>query len=335
MNRVLITGGAGYIGSATVRVFLERKWEVHILDHLALGHPASLPPTATFHPIDLQERAQTLAVLAEIQPDAVIHFAASSLVGPSVSDPLSTWRNNLLGGMNLLEAMTQAGTRRLIFSSTAAVYGEPQILPIPENHPIQPTNPYGQSKAALESLIRDWSNAGFGNYGILRYFNAAGAWNPDLGEDHRPETHLIPLVLQVALGQRQAISVFGTDYDTPDGSAIRDYIHIRDLAEAHALTLEYLQRTATNQTLNLGTGQGHSVLEVIREAEQVSGRRISIDYAPRRPGDPSRLVADPTLAQVILGWRPLHSELKTILGDAWAWHQKNPGGFSQTTPLAT
>ncbi len=309
-----------------MRALLDRGETVVIVDSLATGHPGAVDPRAEFHKTDLRDRERLLLLFAEVRPGAVVHFAASSLVGPSVTDPLPTYDNNLVGALNLLEAMRQQSTPHLVFSSTAAVYGEPQEVPIPETHPVAPGNPYGASKAMIEQLIRDCGVA----YGlksvVLRYFNAAGAV-PERGEDHRPETHLIPLILQAALGQRESISVFGTDYDTPDGTAIRDYIHVADLARAHLAAIDRLRAGGDSLTCNLGTGQGHSVQEVIETARRVTGRDIPVVHVPRRAGDPSRLVAAADRARMELQWTPVQSDLESILKDAWNWMLSHPRGY--------
>jgi UDP-glucose 4-epimerase len=328
MKSIIVTGGAGYIGSVTVQALLQQaRFQIHVLDNLTTGHRGALDRQTIFHQVDLTDRAATSRLFSQIRPEAVIHFAASSLVGPSVTDPLPTYDNNILGTLSLLHAMRESACRQLVFSSTAAVYGEPQTIPLPETHPIQPANPYGTTKALIERLLADAHQAYALRFVTLRYFNAAGAI-PQRGEDHRPESHLIPLVLQTALGQRSSISVFGTDYDTDDGTAIRDYVHVADLASAHLAALEWLQQGGPTLTCNLGTGTGYSVAQVINAARRITGQPIPVQHHSRRPGDPSRLVAAPHLAQTTLHWQPTHSTLDQILTDAWHWHQKHPQGYS-------
>jgi UDP-glucose-4-epimerase GalE len=277
---------------------------------------------------DILDRAALENVLREKQIDAVMHFAAFTLVGESVSDPAKYYRNNVMGTLSLLEAMKQAEVRKIVFSSTAAVYGEPEQIPIREDAAKQPVNPYGVTKWLIEQALTDFSAAYQFGFAALRYFNASGAHPAgDMGEDHQPESHLIPLVLQVALGQRPHITVFGEDYPTPDGTCIRDYIHVQDLASAHVKALEHLQ-PGTRLQMNLGSGQGFSVREVIEMCREVTGHAIPAVMGQRRPGDPPSLIADPTLAQKTLGWRAEHSDLRTIVTDAWRWHQRHPQGYA-------
>lgn len=324
---ILVTGGAGYIGSHTVRALIEAGETVVVLDDLSEGHAAALGGAPLLR-VDLKDREATREALRSARPEAVFHFAASCYVGDSVEDPAHYYRQNFCATQNLLDAMRDADCRRFVFSSTCAVYGEPEQLPITEALPKDPVNPYGRTKLFCEGLMADYHRA----YGIqsvsLRYFNAAGAHpSGDLGEDHAPETHLIPLVLQVALGLRDSIRVFGTDYDTPDGTCIRDYIHIVDLAKAHILGLEALRAgRAELEAYNLGNEAGHSVLEVIEEARRVTGHAIPLEAAPRRAGDPPRLVGSSALAREKLGWVPEFGDLASILGTAWSWHRKHPGG---------
>lgn len=322
---VLVAGGAGYIGSHMARTLLESGFHAVVVDNLATGHEAAVRE-ATFRQGDIGDRAFMRKVLREFEPQCVMHFAAASLVGESVADPAKYWRNNFVQTLNLLDTMLECGLRQFIFSSTAAVYGNPVEVPITEQHPKLPINPYGNSKLAVEEALQDYDRA----YGLrsitLRYFNAAGA-NPDgtLGERHEPETHLIPLVLQVASGRRAEIARFGSDFPTPDGSAIRDYIHVQDLCTAHLLALRKLADGAPTSVYNLGNGNGHSVNEVIAAARQVTGHAIPVRDAPRREGDPPVLVADATRAREELGWAPQYPEIEAIIAHAWSWEQKLAG----------
>lgn len=323
---ILVTGGAGYIGSVTVEQLLKRGDRVTVVDNLATGHRGAVGPEVSFHQVDLHDTARLKEILEGEKISAVIHFAAFSLVGESVSDPAKYMNNNVGGTLSLLEAMRAVQVPRIVFSSTAATYGEPIEVPITEKHPTAPTNPYGLTKRFMEQAMEAYSHAYGLRYAALRYFNACGATG-ERGEDHRPESHLIPLVLQVALGQRKAISIFGTDYDTPDGTCVRDYIHVIDLAQAHLLALDYLERKGESITCNLGNGNGYSVREVIDTCSKVTGREIPVEEGPRRAGDPSRLVADATRAREVLGWKPQKGSLEQIIRDAWNWHLKHPDGY--------
>ncbi len=326
--RVLVTGGAGYIGSVTVEALTARGDEVQVVDNLSTGHRAAVDPEIPFHEVDLRETERLTALLREQGAEAVVHFAAASLVGESVSDPAKYMENNVGGTLSLLRAMKEAGTDKLVFSSTAATYGEPQSIPLREDHPTEPTNPYGLTKRFMEQAMEAYAAAYGMRFVALRYFNACGA-TPSRGEHHDPETHLIPLVLDVALGKRESISIFGTDYDTPDGTCIRDYIHVSDLARAHLLALDWLARGGGPLICNLGNGEGFSVREVIDVCREVTGFAIPAVEAPRREGDPSRLVADATLARERLGWKPERSALREIVTDAWVWHRMNPEGYGR------
>lgn len=324
---ILVVGGAGYIGSHMVKHLIRSRANVTVLDDLSSGYRDAVLQGAELAIGSAGDAAMLAALFARQNFDAVMHFASSIQVGESVADPAKYYANNVAATITLLDAMRKAQVRRFIFSSTAAVYGDPAYVPIDEAHPKNPINPYGRSKWMVEQLLEDYDRA----YGLksvcLRYFNAAGA-DPDgdLGERHMPETHLIPLVLQTASGRREAISVFGTDYDTPDGTCIRDYIHVCDLCEAHALALQYLLAGGDSDRFNLGNGQGFSVREVIDTARQVAGREIAMRVEPRRPGDPARLVADSRRVREVLGWKPERSGLDRIMADAWAWEQKWPWG---------
>ncbi|MBD2104253.1 UDP-glucose 4-epimerase GalE [Leptolyngbya sp. FACHB-261] len=320
---VLVTGGAGYIGSHAVLALQQVGFEVVILDNLVYGHADLVKSALKVELVqgDTNDRALLDSLFTSRSFDAVMHFAAYAYVGESVSDPAKYYRNNVVGTLTLLEAMVAAGIQSFVFSSTCATYGVPQQVPIPEEHPQSPINPYGMSKLMVEQMLNDFDHA----YGLrsvrFRYFNAAGA-EPQgrLGEDHQPETHLIPLVLQTALGHRDSISVFGTDYETPDGTCIRDYIHVTDLAQAHVQGLEYLLRGGKTEVFNLGNGQGYSVREVIDAAQAVTGREIKVVEAERRPGDPAMLVGSSEKARRTLGWQPQYPELAVILQHAWQWH---------------
>jgi UDP-glucose 4-epimerase len=325
---ILVTGGAGYIGTHAVLALKQAGYEVLVFDNLVYGHRELVSEVLKVNLIegDLSDRTLLNQVFATYNIAAVMHFAAYAYVGESVSDPGKYYRNNVASTLTLLEAMLAAGVKRLVFSSTCASYGNPQILPIPETHPQNPINPYGRSKLMVETILNDFAEAYDFRSVRFRYFNAAGA-DPGglLGEDHDPETHLIPLVLQTALGKRSHISVFGTDYDTPDGTCIRDYIHVTDLAQAHVLGLEYLLKGGKTEVFNLGNGNGFSVQEVITAAEQVTGKPIPVVYADRRPGDPASLIGSATKAREILNWQPQYADLAVILRHAWQWHQRRHG----------
>jgi UDP-glucose 4-epimerase len=324
--KILITGGAGYVGSHAARWLRRAGHEIWVYDNLSRGHRAAVPEGRLIEG-ELADTAKLAGVMVARQIDAVMHFAAFALVGESVSDPALYYRNNVLGSLSLLEAMRASGVRRIVFSSTTATYGEPEKMPIREDFPQKPINPYGFSKLAVEHALADYAHAyGFG-YAALRYFNAAGATpDGDLGEDHDPESHLIPIVLQVALGQREKITILGADYPTPDGTCIRDYIHVDDLASAHLAALDKLDE-GVGLKLNLGTGRGTSVREVIEACRRVTGRPIPSEDGPRRPGDPPELVADSSLAQKTLGWMPKYMEIGPIVETAWKWHQAHPRGY--------
>jgi UDP-glucose-4-epimerase GalE len=324
--RILITGGAGYIGSHAVRHFLSRGHDVWIYDNLSVGHRAAVPAERLIV-ADLAEPERLDHALVIHRIEAVVHFAAYALVGESVRDPAKYYRNNLINTLGLMEAMKRYGIARFVFSSTCATYGMPKQVPITEAELQAPINPYGNAKLAVERALADYAVAYNLGYAALRYFNAAGA-SPDggIGEDHDPETHLIPLVLQAALGQRPHIEVFGVDYPTPDGTCIRDYIHVDDLAEAHLLALEKLQ-PGQGMKYNLGTGKGHSVRDVIRTCAEVTGKKIAVKEGPRRPGDPPALVAAADKVQIELGWRPRYTDLKALIETAWKWHRTHPKGY--------
>jgi UDP-glucose 4-epimerase len=331
MKKVLITGGAGYIGSHTARWFLDNNYDVVVADNLQTGHIEAVSPEARFYCGDIRDFGFLDNLFQREKPlEAVVHFAADSLVGESMADPLKYYANNLCGTRVLLEAMVKNTINRIVFSSTAATYGEPQHIPILETDPAVPTNPYGETKLAIEKMMK-WASVAHGiKYVSLRYFNACGAHaEGQIGEAHAPETHLIPLVLQVAAGQRPDIKIFGSDYPTPDGTCVRDYIHVMDLAQAHMLAVDYLACGNNNEIFNLGSGTGFSVREVIACARKVTGCRIlSVDMA-RRDGDPAILVASAGQAEKLLGWKPRYAKLETIIGTAWNWHKSHPQGYAR------
>ncbi|HMP88685.1 MAG TPA: UDP-glucose 4-epimerase GalE [Kiritimatiellia bacterium] len=320
--KILVTGGAGYIGSVTTELLLDRGHNVHVFDSLERGHRAAIDDRAGFIHGDLRNPDAINSAMQSIKPDAVMHFAAYALVGESMEDPGMYFRNNVVGGLNLVEAMQNVGVPRIVFSSTCATYGQPDTMPMTEDLPQRPTNPYGESKLQLEKILLWYRERRNLQSVFLRYFNAAGA-TEKFGEDHEPESHLIPNVLFVALGRKDKVMMFGDDYDTPDGSCIRDYIHIVDLAQAHILALEGTMQGA----FNLGNGDGYSVKEVVDISREITGHDIPAVVAPRRPGDPGRLIAGADKARKELGWNPRFPELKTIIQHAWDWHQRNPNGY--------
>jgi UDP-glucose 4-epimerase len=318
---ILITGGAGYIGSVTTELLRARGERVVVLDNLSRGHRDAVAPEVPFYEGNAGNRELIARVVQEHDVDACIHFAAFAYVGESVSDPALYYENNVAQGIRLLGALVQAEVRQIVFSSTCATYGEPQRIPIDEQHPQLPTNPYGWSKLFIERIMSDYDRSYGLRFVALRYFNAAGA-TPERGERHDPETHLIPLVLQAANGEIDRVAVFGNDYPTRDGTCVRDYIHVSDLAQAHALSLDYLRARNSSIALNLGNGQGYSVLEVVETAREVTGRPIAIEMQERRAGDPSHLVADASKAAAVLGWKPQRPQLAEIISSAWKWHTK-------------
>jgi UDP-glucose 4-epimerase len=327
--KLLVTGGAGYIGSVVALQLVEAGHEVTVLDNLSKGHEAAVPEGASFVRADLLDAGRLGEVLTGGY-EGVLHFAALSLVGESVEQPGWYYRANVAGTLNLLDVMRDVRVPRLVFSSTAAVYGEPEEVPIPETAPTRPTNPYGGSKLAVDQLIGFFANAHGISATSLRYFNVAGA-SGSSGEDHEPETHLIPLVLKAVLGERDSVKVFGTDYSTSDGTAVRDYIHVEDLGRAHLLALEVAGETnfGEHRIYNLGNGAGFSVQEVIEAARRVTGRPIEAVEAPRRAGDPPVLVASSALIQRELGWAPEKPSLETMISDAWDWMQDHPRGYEE------
>lgn len=326
---ILVTGGAGYIGSHTALELIRAGYDVVIADSLVTGHLKAIPEGARFYRGDIRDIDFLNGLFQSESIDAVIHFAAFSLVGESVSNPLKYYENNIYGTKVLLEAMVANGVKRIVFSSTAATYGEPENIPILETDRTCPTNPYGETKLAMERMFKWTAQAHGMSYVSLRYFNACGADQcGHIGEAHDPESHLIPLILQVPNGKREAISIYGTDYDTPDGTCIRDYIHVTDLASAHILAVEYLLRGGERDIFNLGNGVGYSVREVIETARAVTGHPIPAIEVERRAGDPARLVASSEKARRVLGWRPTHDSLEEIISSAWNWHKNNPNGYN-------
>lgn len=321
--KLLVTGGAGYIGSITSEMLLDAGHEVYIFDNLGRGHRSAVDERAKLIVGDLKNRDQITRAMEDVKPDAVLHFAAYALVGESMECPEMYFENNLIGAIHLADAMVEHGVKKIIFSSTCATYGQPEVMPMTEDLEQRPQNPYGESKLMFEKVLQ-WYQRLHGLCPVfLRYFNACGA-TEKFGEDHDPETHLIPLVLRVALGQREKIMIFGEDYDTPDGTCIRDYIHIVDLAKAHILAL----KDGVTGAFNLGNGDGASVREVIEVAREVTGHPIPAEMAPRRPGDPARLVASAEKARQVLGWEPQYPDIKTIIEHAWRWHQAHPDGYA-------
>ncbi len=323
---VLITGGAGYIGSVTVDLFRRDGHDVVVLDNLGRGHRAAVGPAVPFYEGAIGDRDLVARIVERHGVDACIHFAALASVGESVDEPQRYFENNVAQGLSLIGALLDRGVRRFVFSSTCATYGEPEIVPIPEDHPQRPKNPYGWSKLILERALHSYDAAYGLGFVALRYFNAAGATD-ELGEDHDPESHLVPLLVDVALGRRPTLSVFGNDYPTPDGTAIRDYVHVSDLAAAHLLALRYLSDGGASQFLNLGVGRGYSVLEVLDAARRVTGQPIPSTIASRRAGDAAVLVARAEHAARVLGWRPVQSDLDGIIRSAWDWRRTHPSGY--------
>ena len=328
--RLLVLGGAGYIGSHTAVELLDRGHEVVIADNLITGYKQAVPKEAVFYQGDIRDYNFLNNLFKTEKIDAVIHFAAFSLVGESVTNPLKYYENNLYGTKVLLQAMIDNNVDKIVFSSTAATYGEPENIPILESDRTCPTNPYGETKLAMEKMMKWSANAYLLRYVSLRYFNACGAHKSGkLGEAHNPESHLIPLVLQVPNGKRESVSIYGTDYDTPDGTCIRDYIHVTDLAEAHILAVEYLMKGGESNVFNLGNGVGYSVREVIETARKVTGHPIPAVEIPRRAGDPARLVASGEKAKTVLGWEPKITSLEDIIRSAWVWHSTHPNGYNE------
>lgn len=325
---VLILGGAGYIGSHTALELIKAGEKVVIADNLQSGHIESVHPDAVFYKGDIKDSAFLNKIFQANEIEAVIHFAASSLVAESMTKPLDYYENNLYGTLTVLKSMLENNIDKIVFSSTAAVYGEPENIPIEETDRARPANTYGETKLAMEKMFEWTSKAHNLKYVSLRYFNACGAdKSGKIGEDHSPESHLIPLILQTANGKREHISIFGDDYDTFDGTCVRDYIHVSDLASAHILAFRYLQNDGKNDIFNLGNGIGFSVKEVIETARKVTNKKIPAVISKRRNGDPAKLVASSKKARDVLGWKPLHSDLENIISTAWNWHSKHPDGY--------
>jgi len=324
---ILVTGGAGYIGSVMVEQLIEAGERAVVLDDLSRGHRGAVDESVPFYEGRTGDRELVARLCREQEVESCIHFAAFAYVGESVTDPKLYFERNVSDGIALLDSLLAAGVRRFVFSSTCATYGEPVRVPIDEAHPQAPTNPYGWSKLFMEKILESYERAYKLKFVALRYFNASGA-TLRRGEDHSPESHLIPNVLSAALGRLPQVSVFGGDYPTPDGTAIRDYIHVADLCSAHTLALEHLRRGGPSDFINLGNGHGYSVSEVIETARRVTGREIKTRMEPRRAGDPSRLVADASKARSVLGWRTQYPDLETIIRTAWDWHQSHPEGYA-------
>lgn len=325
---ILVLGGAGYIGSHTVYALIEKGEDVVIVDNLETGYEGAIHPKARFYKGDIRDRAFIDSVFDAEKIDAVIHFAANSLVGESMTNPLKYYDNNVNGTKVLLQSMVAHGIDKIVFSSTAATYGEPENVPILETDKTEPTNTYGETKLSMEKMFK-WTDKAHGlKYVSLRYFNACGAHESgSIGEAHNPETHLIPLILQVPLGKRESISIYGDDYPTHDGTCIRDYIHVTDLAQAHILAVEYLMKGNESNIFNLGNGIGFTVKEVIDTARKVTRHPIPAVVTPRRAGDPARLIASSDKAREVLGWKPCHADLEEIIASAWKWHSTHPQGY--------
>lgn len=325
---ILVTGGAGYIGSHTVRQLGDAKFGVVVYDNFAKGHRQAIGSGAAIIDGDIRDQEKLAKVLKDNQIAAIVHFAAFSLVGESMQQPSLYYNNNVAGTLSLLDTMLACGVDKIVFSSTAAVYGEPAVWPITEDRPTVPTNVYGRTKLAIEQMLADYAAAYKMTYVALRYFNAAGALTTGaIGEDHSPETHLIPLVLQAAAGKREAVAIFGDDYPTPDGTCIRDYIHVTDLADAHVLALRHLLAGGPARAYNLGSETGYSVRQVIDRAKAITGVNFPVNKVPRRPGDPAVLVASSARIREELGWQPRLSGLDTIISSAWRWHKSHPDGY--------
>ncbi|WP_390405791.1 UDP-glucose 4-epimerase GalE [Lacticaseibacillus jixiensis] len=325
---IAVLGGAGYIGSHTVAQLVKAGQDVVVLDNLITGHRRAVDPKARFYQGDIRDYHFLSQVFSQEKIDGIIHFAAFSIVPESMKDPLKYFDNNTGGMITLLEAMHQFGINKIVFSSTAATYGEPKTVPIKESDPQVPTNPYGESKLAMEKIIK-WADVAYGiKFVALRYFNVAGAM-PDgsIGEDHHPETHLIPIILQAAAGTRDNLQIFGDDYPTKDGTNVRDYVHVVDLADAHILAMQYLDAGNASDAFNLGSATGFSNLEILNAARKVTGQPIPAKIGPRRPGDPSTLIAASDKARKILGWQPKFDNVEQVIATAWNWHQSHPEGF--------
>lgn len=325
--KILVTGGAGYIGSVVSWQLVTEGHQVIVFDNLYQGHRAAVHPQATFIKGDLAHKADIDQAFAQHRPEAVMHFASYTLVGESMQKPFKYLGDNVRNGLNLFESAIEHGVKKFILSSTANLFGEPERIPITEEDKIAPSSPYGEAKLILEQLLHWLEVTKDIRYATFRYFNACGA-TPELGEDHRPESHLIPIVLQVALGQREKITIFGQDYDTPDGSCVRDYIHVSDLASAHIMALHALDK-GQSMTFNLGIGQGYSNLEIVETARKVTGHPIPAEFGPRRPGDPAQLIAGNDKVRRELGWEPKFTSLTDIIQTAWNWHKAHPNGYPE------
>ena len=325
---ILVTGGAGYIGSHAVYQLIDRGNDVVVIDNLQTGHRKAVHPEAKFYEGDLRDRDFMQEVFSKEKIEGVIHFAANSLVGESMEKPLKYYDNNVYGTQVLLETMVAFDVPYIVFSSTAATYGEPEKVPITEDMPTNPTNTYGETKLAMEKMMK-WCETAYGiRFVSLRYFNVAGARQTgEIGEDHNPETHLIPVVLETALGKREKIIIFGDDYPTADGTCIRDYIHVEDLIDAHILAFNYLRDGGKSDIFNLGSSQGFSVKEIVDMARKVTGKEIPAEIGPRRTGDPSVLIASSEKAKKVLGWNPVRTNIEQIITDAWNWHRNHPAGY--------
>lgn len=325
---IAVLGGAGYIGSHTVQALIEKGEDVIVIDNLLTGHKEAIHEKARFYEGDIRDKEFMLKVFTKEDISSVVHFAASSLVGESVENPLKYFNNNVFGTQITLEVMKETGVKQIVFSSSAATYGEPTEMPILETTPTNPKNPYGESKLIMEKMMR-WCDDAYGiKFVALRYFNVAGAsLDASIGEDHDPETHLVPIILQTALGQREQISVFGDDYNTPDGTCIRDYVHVVDLSDAHILAIDYLTKGNESNIFNLGSNKGFSVKEMIDQARLVTKKDIPSVVAKRRAGDPGTLVASPQKAENILNWKPKYTDIETIFTTAWEWHVNHPNGY--------
>ncbi|WP_217588240.1 UDP-glucose 4-epimerase GalE [Lentibacillus saliphilus] len=325
---VLVLGGAGYIGSHAVYQLIDQNVNVVVVDNLQTGHKAAVHPEATFYEGDIKDIAFLRRVFEQESIEAVIHFAANSLVGESMTKPLVYFDNNVYGTQVLLQVMVEFDVKFIVFSSTAATYGEPEAVPITETMPTNPTNTYGETKLTMEKMMKWAAKAHDIHYVSLRYFNVAGArQSGEIGEDHRPETHLVPIILQTALGQRSHITIFGDDYATEDGTCIRDYVHVDDLIQAHILALNYLRNGGESDIFNLGSSQGFSVKQMVDAARKITGEAIPEQIGERRAGDPAKLIASSDKAKRILGWNPTRTSIETIMQDAWEWHQANPTGY--------
>ncbi|MEK5338744.1 UDP-glucose 4-epimerase GalE [Weizmannia sp. FSL W8-1119] len=325
---ILVLGGAGYIGSHAVYQLIDQKYDVVVIDNLQTGHRSAIHPKAKFYEGDIRDRAFMRDVFGKEKIDAIIHFAANSLVGESMEQPLKYFDNNVYGTQIVLEMMKEFHVPHIVFSSTAATYGEPERVPITETMPTVPTNTYGETKLAMEKMMK-WCEKAYGiKYVALRYFNVAGARSTgEIGEDHHPETHLIPVVLETVLGKREAITIFGEDYDTKDGTCVRDYIHVEDLIDAHILALQYLQNGGASDVFNLGSSNGFSVKEIVDTVREVTGKGFNVKIGDRRAGDPSTLIASSEKAKRVLGWNPQKTDIRQIIKDAWNWHESHPNGY--------